>query len=342
MVEDRAAKERRSKKRKVADIEVHRDSASASPVKQYLRVLAQESGDVQHLATEEIAILAEARRARRALQSWLPDDSQGTLLLGEGDFSFTLSFALRGVRGPVVATSYEEERQLQDKYRLFSSNAKALRRLGVLLLFGVDAMDIAGSAPTLVGRRFSRIIFNFPHSGVPNYQKPSIPSNQQLLRGVFLSVAPFLARVGGSELRITLRKDPVYHAWRILDQAEAAFQQLVGQGAKKALCPIGSGDFPYHLFFGYRHAATAEDRAVDNPESVTWVFELRKTWQVPPELVAEAAGAVEWSQGVYSCKLCGIDFRSPKQLEMHEGGRRHQEAAAAAGVKSRGRGRGHR
>ena len=27
-----------------------------------------------------------------------------------------------------------------------------------------------------------------------------------------------------------------------------------------------------------------------------------------------------WAQGFYNCKLCSIQFRSPKQLEMHEGG----------------------
>jgi len=169
------------------------------------------------------------------------------------------------------------------------------------------------------------VIFNFPHSGVPNYQKTSAPSNQALLQGVFLATAPLLRTSG--ELRVTLRKDPVYHAWRIMEQAETAFR-LVRKQAKRALCPVDHADFPFHKFFGYRHAATVEDRAVDNPESTTWVFRLLREWAPPPELHAKVESQIEWSQGTYRCALCDITFRSNKQLDMHEQGRRHKDAVA--------------
>ena len=55
---------------------------------------------------------------------------------------------------------------------------------------------------------------------------------------------------------------------------------------------------------GYRHAATVEDRAVDNPESTTWVFRLLREWAPPPELHAKVESQIEWSQVPSVRALC--------------------------------------
>jgi len=50
------------------------------------------------------------------------------------------------------------------KYKKARSNLKTLKRLGALLLHGVDATTLHFH-PDLRYRRFDRVIFNFPHAG---------------------------------------------------------------------------------------------------------------------------------------------------------------------------------
>ncbi|KIY50491.1 hypothetical protein FISHEDRAFT_38857 [Fistulina hepatica ATCC 64428] len=122
------------------------------------------------------------------------------LLIGEGNFSYAIAL----LRDPppelaplvpvnVVATAYDTEDECYAKYPdSAQKNVSELRERGVLVIFGVDATCLEKQA-SLKGRRFERIVWNFPHAGKGIAdQDRNILSNQVLLLDFFRSAAPFL------------------------------------------------------------------------------------------------------------------------------------------------------
>lgn len=99
----------------------------------------------------------------------IPFDSLDTiLLLGEANFSFALSLVLPPHSHPahqLCATSYDSEDVCYSKYGDARTNVDKLREKGVKVGFGVDAGHLEGSKLVGKGRRWSRVIFNFPHAG---------------------------------------------------------------------------------------------------------------------------------------------------------------------------------
>ncbi|XP_057520376.1 heavy metal-associated isoprenylated plant protein 41-like isoform X3 [Amaranthus tricolor] len=87
------------------------------------------------------------------------------LLVGEGDFSFSLSLAHNlGSASNIVATSLDSYGSLTKKYKKARSNLVKLQKLGAFLLHEVDATKMKLHTD-LKMRKFDRIIFNFPHAG---------------------------------------------------------------------------------------------------------------------------------------------------------------------------------
>ena len=93
------------------------------------------------------------------------------LLIGEGNFSFAR--ALFHEAPPeleylppknVTATAYDSEEVCYDKYPDAKDIVHLLRDKGVEVLFGVDGtrLERVGS---LKGRRWDRVVWNFPHAG---------------------------------------------------------------------------------------------------------------------------------------------------------------------------------
>ncbi|KZT27664.1 hypothetical protein NEOLEDRAFT_1110477 [Neolentinus lepideus HHB14362 ss-1] len=115
-----------------------------------------------------------------------PEDT--ILLIGEGNFSF--AHALVASPPPaleflpaknVTATAYDSEEHCYEKYPECREIIATLRDKGVELLFGVDATKLEKCA-TLKGRRFDRIVWNFPHAGKGIAdQDRNILSNQLLI-----------------------------------------------------------------------------------------------------------------------------------------------------------------
>mmetsp|Transcript_114846 Transcript_114846/g.263643 ORF Transcript_114846/g.263643 Transcript_114846/m.263643 type:complete len:425 (+) Transcript_114846:354-1628(+) len=280
---------------------------------------------IDELSTKQVVVTGEEARLlkvlsglRARLAEWFPQDGGEVLLLGEGDFSFAVSAALRGSGQQLLATAYEAEKVVCEKYTPASENIRLLRSLKVQVEFGVNVKNLSDH-PSIEHREFSRIIFNFPHTGVANFKKESVESNQQLLREIFRNGAKHLEE--GGQLRITMRADPVYHAWRIMDQAEAVFKET-------GLAPVARERFDAWRFMGYRHTSTMTDKAVDCPVATTWIFARKSAWSIPKSVAAEL-GRVEWVSGEFVCAVCDITFRAKKQLDMHTAGMRHKEAVRA-------------
>ncbi|TBU34404.1 hypothetical protein BD311DRAFT_682162 [Dichomitus squalens] len=127
-----------------------------------------------------------------------PTDS--ILLVGEGNFSFARALVISPPESlqylppsNVTATAYDTEEECCSKYPDAAEIIGALREKGVELLFSVDATKL-DKCPPLRGRKFDRIVWNFPHAGKGiTDQDRNILSNQVLLLGFLRSAAPFLA-----------------------------------------------------------------------------------------------------------------------------------------------------
>ncbi|TFK56889.1 hypothetical protein OE88DRAFT_1690155 [Heliocybe sulcata] len=126
-----------------------------------------------------------------------PEDT--ILLVGEGNFSFAHALV---VTPPTVleflpaknvtATAYDSEEQCYGKYPECRDIVAALRDKGAELLFSVDATKLE-KCSALKGRRFDRIVWNFPHAGKGIAdQDRNILSNQLLILGFLRSASSFL------------------------------------------------------------------------------------------------------------------------------------------------------
>lgn len=128
--------------------------------------------------------------------------SDRVLLLGEGDFSFTLAAVSCGCLDPsnVVATSPEPPRT--------STHVEVLRNMGVQCLTQVYAESLVGLGT------FDVIAFNFPHTG-----EPSVERNQDLLKALFKNSKGILKE--GGRVAVTLKPTYPYSEWKLTDCAEA-------------------------------------------------------------------------------------------------------------------------
>lgn len=183
----RAAK-RQKRERELAEAAARAEARKAKDKAAAARAgAASASGD---------AAAAESSNAvlRRAVVPIKADDT--VLLLGEANFSFALALVKgRGHAGHLVcATSYDSEAQCYDKYPDGRENVAALRDAGARVVFGVDAGALEKSKAIGKGRRWSRIVFNFPHcgSGMTD-QDRNIRENQVLLLRTLRSAAAVLS-----------------------------------------------------------------------------------------------------------------------------------------------------
>ena len=94
------------------------------------------------------------------------------LLIGEGNFSFARALtcspppALEFLPpSNIVATAYDTEEECCSKYPEAIDIISSLRKKGVEILFSVDATKLDKCVP-LRGRKFDRIVWNFPHAGM--------------------------------------------------------------------------------------------------------------------------------------------------------------------------------
>nr|GMC47371.1 heavy metal-associated isoprenylated plant protein 41-like [Ipomoea batatas] len=87
------------------------------------------------------------------------------LLVGDGDFSFSLCLANSFASASnILASSLDSYDEVTKKYKDAKSNLEKLQRLGATILHGVDAIKMKLHTDLRM-RKFDRIIFNFPHAG---------------------------------------------------------------------------------------------------------------------------------------------------------------------------------
>ncbi|KAG0253539.1 hypothetical protein DFQ27_007350 [Actinomortierella ambigua] len=180
-------------------------------------------------------------------------EKDSVLLIGEANFSFAKSLILHVLhRGDqVVATTLDREEVMQEKYGDGDDHVREVQEAGATVLFGVDGTKL-DECKALKGKRFSKIVFNFPHAGAGiKDQDRNVLSNQKLLQAFFESAASFLTdpELGDKkpgEILVTIKTGNPYDLWNIKRLA-------VGTGL------LGNKtSFPFHteLYPGYEHRRT--------------------------------------------------------------------------------------
>ncbi|KAM0916494.1 hypothetical protein ACQ4PT_010140 [Festuca glaucescens] len=148
---------------------------------------------------------------------WLKhySSAQSILIVGDGDFSFSLELATAFGSGEnLVATSMDSYGALTSKYGKAESNVAELKRLGATVMHGVDATRMK-LHPCLKTRRFDRIVFNFPHAGFKGKEDHLhvINAHKQLVHGFFANARHLLRPYG--ETHVCHKTGLPYDTWDI-------------------------------------------------------------------------------------------------------------------------------
>ncbi|KAG8365181.1 hypothetical protein BUALT_Bualt18G0077600 [Buddleja alternifolia] len=151
------------------------------------------------------AMREKRRRGERWIKHYCSDHD--ILLVGEGDFSFSLCLAMAfGSATNIVATSLDSYGryihtciyivscdELIKKYKSARTNLAILEIMGASISHGVDATNMK-FLPNLQRQKFHRIIFNFPHAGFHKREDHPllIRMHRNLVRGFFRNARSML------------------------------------------------------------------------------------------------------------------------------------------------------
>ncbi|CAN6224848.1 unnamed protein product [Urochloa humidicola] len=166
-------------------------------------------------AAEEEDVEGDADDDDEEGEKWLGcySSTQSILLVGDGDFSFSLALATAFRSGTnIVATSLDTYEVLLGKYSKAESNIMKLKRLETKVLHGVDVETIKFHTD-LKNRWFDRVVFNFPHAGFRGRedQVHMINLHKRLLRGFFCNARCLLRPYG--EVHVRHKKGGPYDRW---------------------------------------------------------------------------------------------------------------------------------
>ncbi|KAL0729095.1 hypothetical protein Bca4012_025188 [Brassica carinata] len=138
------------------------------------------------------------------------NNKQKILLVGEGDFSFSLCLAKAfGSATNITATSLDTREELEQKYRDAKNNVEELERRGCTVIHGVNVHSMDKDHRVVRSIVYDRIIFNFPHAGfhfgreIDSY---TILQHQEVVKGFFLSARELVDASG--EIHVTHKVTP--------------------------------------------------------------------------------------------------------------------------------------
>ncbi|KAI4307816.1 hypothetical protein L6164_030957 [Bauhinia variegata] len=195
------------------------------------------------------------KQSEEATEKWIKyySSNHQILLVGEGDFSFSLCLAHSFASASnIVASSLDSYDDVTKKYKEAKSNLENLEKLGACLLHELDATKME-LHPDLRMRRFDRVIFNFPHAGFHGKEdNPSLIEKHKALVHGFFTNAKALLRANG-EIHVNHKTEVPYSNWNL--------EKLASQSS---LLLIKCADFKKDDYPGYNNKRGASLRC-DEP-----------------------------------------------------------------------------
>ncbi|KAF7066047.1 hypothetical protein CFC21_072095 [Triticum aestivum] len=176
-----------------------------------------------------MARLRRRGRGRWRGVRWLSHYSSGQsiLIVGDGDFSFSLALAAAfGTGRNIVATSLDSYEALSRKYSKAQSNVMELKKRRTTVLHGVDAETMKGHS-NLKMRLFDRIVFNFPHAGFhgKECEMHVVRLHRELVKGFFVNARELLQPDG--EIHISHKTGYPYDGWSIVQLASESSLAMI-------------------------------------------------------------------------------------------------------------------
>lgn len=195
--------------------------------------------------------------------------SHQILVVGDGDFSFSLSLAhsFRSASN-ILASSLDSYDTLIKKYKQAKSNLEKLELWGASILHGVDATKMKLHTDLRM-RKFDRIIFNFPHAGFHGKEDMIhlIKMHRYLVHEFFRNASGMLRADG--EIHVNHKTTPPFSHWNLEELA-----------AQNSLALIDLVDFKIEDYPGYNNKRGAGLRC-DEPfplgECSTFKFRFSPT-----------------------------------------------------------------
>ncbi|CAG7902589.1 unnamed protein product [Brassica rapa] len=155
-------------------------------------------------------------------------NKQKILLVGEGDFSFSLSLGRAfGSASNITTSSLDSRVDVNRKYTYGKQNVEELERLGGTVIHGVNVHSMSSDNRLA---RYNRIVFNFPHSGLgfgSEHESFYIMQHQALVRGFFESARKMLEDEDG-EIHLTHKTTRPFSEWEIETLAQEKGLRLIG------------------------------------------------------------------------------------------------------------------
>ncbi|KAJ1387724.1 S-adenosyl-L-methionine-dependent methyltransferase [Sesbania bispinosa] len=192
--------------------------------------------------------------------------SHKILLVGEGDFSFSLCLARAfGTARNMVATSLDSRVSLGVNYANALRNLAELESLGCTIVHEVDVHSMTHH-PRLMNNNFDRIIYNFPHAGFDFRESNSfqIGLHKNLVSGFLRNAKSMLATNG--EIHITHKTAHPFSDWDIKKLAQ-----------NEGLFSFGEVPFYQHFYPGYNNKRGAGSRCDESfPVGSSSTFKFTK------------------------------------------------------------------
>lgn len=134
--------------------------------------------------------------------------SDSILLVGEGNFSFASSLCQILPGAQITATAYDSKEVAEQKYSDLSTHLEGIQEHNAeaVVEFGVDATKL-DTLKAYKGKRYTRIVFVFPHVGAGEKDEArNVRLNQTLLLGFFRAAVNLLAPP--QDVRARQSRDP--------------------------------------------------------------------------------------------------------------------------------------
>jgi hypothetical protein len=180
-----------------------------------------------------------------------------TLLVGEGNLSFTISLVKKLQLLPnIIASTYEDYSELSE-YAKF--NAKLLKQAGIKVLHGLDGTKLHKN---FYSHAFDAIIFQFPHSDSREGIN-GVNANYVLVRNFIISASHILKRDG--VILITVVDSDFYNNMFRFDKLAKEFRISLPTKYK-----FNPKDYPE-----YEHTMTHQDESGIDDYSKFATYEFR-------------------------------------------------------------------